>query len=424
MPGVLKTIRTLCREAGLFSRSTAGGVMMTFAAVLPVIVVAGGAALDFGIITSKRTNYQAIADSAALAAAKEFRLSNSTKDSVQSVAKRYAAGLLEQAKVSADIIASADATARTVTVTINDQVQTIVMHMLSSKYGKLSAKATAKVVGGAPVCAIGLDKMLPLTVALDKKAKLEAPGCTVYSNSKAPLGLLVRDQATMKASFICSAGGVSFTGLGSITPKPQMDCPVIPDPLSNRVGPTPMGCTMNNAVIKSNTTLNPETYCGGLTITNGAKVDFKPGEYIIQNGPFVVTGNAAVKGVYTGFFLTGTGARLKFDQQSSISLTAPRDGLMAGLLFFEDRSVAANQIHEIISDDAGTLLGTIYLPQGRLHVAANKPVAQNSAYTIVVARYFYLSEGPTMVLNTNYSDTDVPVPGGVGPGGSSPHLVE
>jgi hypothetical protein len=38
-----------------------------------------------------------------------------------------------------------------------------------------------------------------------------------------------------------------------------------------------------------------------------------------------------------------------------------------------------------------------------------------AAYTIVVARQFSLSAGPTMVLNTNYSATDIPVRDGVGP---------
>jgi hypothetical protein len=32
-----------------------------------------------------------------------------------------------------------------------------------------------------------------------------------------------------------------------------------------------------------------------------------------------------------------------------------------------------------------------------------------------VANRFSLSEGPTMVLNTNYGGTDIPVPEGVGP---------
>ena len=88
---------------------------------------------------------------------------------------------------------------------------------------------------------------------------------------------------------------------------------------------------------------------------------------------------------------------------------------MAGLLFFEDRKLPKSQLHQILSNNAQTLLGTIYLPQGRLFIGSSAPVASNSAYTVVVSRTIELSAGPTLVLNSNYSSTDVPVPPGVGP---------
>ncbi len=88
---------------------------------------------------------------------------------------------------------------------------------------------------------------------------------------------------------------------------------------------------------------------------------------------------------------------------------------MAGILIAEDRRNPVGNAFEIYSNNARNLLGTIYLPQGRLHVAANNPVSDQAAYTIIVARRFTLSEGPTMVLNTNYGATDIPVPQGVGP---------
>ena len=118
-------------------------------------------------------------------------------------------------------------------------------------------------------------------------------------------------------------------------------------------------------------------------------------------------------------YFTGTGALLNLDSLSNISLTAPATGVMAGMLFWEDASVASGGTHQIISNNARTLLGTIYLPVNTLHVAANAPVADQSAYTVVVANQFSLSEGPTLVLNTNYGATNIPVPNGVGPGGTS-----
>ena len=115
----------------------------------------------------------------------------------------------------------------------------------------------------------------------------------------------------------------------------------------------------------------------------------------------------------SAFYFTGNMAQLMFDVQSSIDLTAPRDGLMAGLLMFEARNQPKTGLHKILSDDARNLLGTIYLSRGTLHVDANSPIADRSAYTAVVARIVRLYGGPHLVLNSNYDQTDVPVPVGI-----------
>ena len=143
------------------------------------------------------------------------------------------------------------------------------------------------------------------------------------------------------------------------------------------------------------------------------------GLYVVKDGPLTVDGDALLYGRNVGLFLTGKGAVLDFRARSSIYLTAPASGPLAGMLVFEDRASPEKQVHDIASNDARMLLGTIYLPRNRLHVAAEAPVADKSAYTIVVARLFTLSAGPTMVLNTDYSATDIPVPQGVGPSTST-----
>ena len=58
-------------------------------------------------------------------------------------------------------------------------------------------------------------------------------------------------------------------------------------------------------------------------------------------------------------------------------------------------------------------MGTIYLPLGILFVDANAPVADNSAYTALVARSLQLSEGPKLVLNSDHKSTSIPVPEGL-----------
>ena len=71
----------------------------------------------------------------------------------------------------------------------------------------------------------------------------------------------------------------------------------------------------------------------------------------------------------------------------------------------------------ILSSNAREMLGTIYLPKGRLEIATMSPIADQSAYTAIVAKSIRMSGSPTLVLNADYAATDVPVPEGIGPTG-------
>ena len=70
---------------------------------------------------------------------------------------------------------------------------------------------------------------------------------------------------------------------------------------------------------------------------------------------------------------------------------------------------------KILSDNARNFLGTIYMPKGEIIIDALKPIADKSAYTVLVVQQLHLYSGPNLILNSNYSATNVPVPMGVGP---------
>jgi hypothetical protein len=229
---------------------------------------------------------------------------------------------------------------------------------------------------------------------------------------------------------------------------------VIEDPLKDRAAPPIGACAtlpyplnlLNVLAIKTidkDITLEPGTYCAGLHITKDAVVTLKPGIYVMKDGPLVVDKKATLTGTDVAFYFTGNNGGLVFDKKTTISLTAPTTGVMAGLLLSEDRGVILPidptalvdtllgdiisptppplaytkpvRTYRIISDNARTMLGTIYLPAGRLVIDASRPVADQSAYTVIVAQQINLYEGPNLVLNANYGATSVPVPKGVGP---------
>ena len=143
----------------------------------------------------------------------------------------------------------------------------------------------------------------------------------------------------------------------------------------------------------------------------------------MKDGPLEVTHTSTITGENVGFYLTGDDAVFLFAGGSTVSLTAPKDGPLAGLLFFEDRSNPAGRYHEIVSENARKLVGTIYLPKGNFAVSSKKPVADQSAYTAIVANTIQLNKYPVLVLNSDYELTDVPVPSGLGTKGGSVFLT-
>ncbi len=407
-----------------FIRDQRGSMAAGFGFAFFGVVSATGAAVDFANASNQRAKLQAVADGAVMAGARQFRLGNTPESVVHDTVRSFIQANLATSAGATTIEASADAKARTVTATLAAPVPTYIMHLVGRQFTAISVKASAKLAGGAPVCVLGLDAERSGTIDLERNAVLSAPNCAIYSNSKRPDGLRSRGGGSLKASFICSAGGRVADRSGSFSPTPRTDCPVLPDPLRTRPLPSPGACIATDLVIKGTTmNLSPGTYCGGLKVTNGARVNLTPGTYIFRGGPLEVGNGGTLTGVNVALHFSGDDASLQFDPDSSISLTAPNKGDMAGLLITEDRRNRDSEKYNILSNDARTLLGTIYLPRGRLYVGAGKPVADQSAYTIVVARMFNLSEGPTMVLNTNYGSTDVPVPDGVGPG-ATVHLTQ
>ncbi len=435
-----------------FFRARGGNVAIVFSLVAPVIVMAMGATLDYGNSISGRRNLQVIADNAALSGAQATRLGNATQSSVsQTVANIVAANSRGANIASTTTIATGMSS---VTVTLTQDLPTKFGGIVGIPSMRLQATATAKVSGGAPLCVASLATTDPklasipkpsndakgsltlAALAIDiallpnpgmlmlKGAKLTAPGCIVSTNLPKTYSFTVRDTAMLTARSIQSGGGYSGTVGANYSTTPSTDNPAAADPLAGVPAPAvPSGCTYTSMTVSGGApALSPGVYCGGLHITGGAVVNLLPGIYVIKDGSFIVDSGSTVNGNGVGFFLTATGTpswsafpNVYLGSDTHISLIAPVAGAMAGMLFFEDRNLPQGGLHAFLSNDARNLLGTIYLSRGFLGVAANAPIADQSAYTIIVANALLLYGGPELVLNTNYTATPVPVPSGVGP---------
>lgn len=443
------------RRGWTFGGARRGGVTLTFALSSAVLLSLVGGGIDYARVASRRSQLQNAVDVGVLSGGNTMKLAASSIAAVQGVTEQ---AIRTNAPPSPDqpltVVVEVASDKTSVTARVQDTVKLAFGPFLGIRAQTVSVQAKASVVGKMRLCMLTLDPMAPGAFNLQKNAQVTANGCSLYSNSTNPTGMVGGDSSMARADTICSAGG--YLGVrANFAPPPQTGCPVIADPLKGRANPQVGDCTSlpfpfnmlpltKIQTIDQNVTIDPGTYCYGLQIKKNAVVTMKPGIYIFNNGPLIVKDKATLTGVDVGFYFVGDKAGLLFDKDTTVSLAAPTTGEMAGLLMAEQTTVSnpldpallANAIdlgvpipptpvplgqtkpmrtYRIISNNARTMLGTIYLPAGRLVIDADKPVADQSAYTVVVAQQVNLYEGPNLYLNANYDATSVPVPKGVGP---------
>ena len=428
---------------------------MIFALAAPVLLGAAGGAVDFQSLRLQRTALQEAADALATRGAREFLLENATEQQVEALVRATADAQYQASLGAFTLSAEAEADDKSVTASLTQAPRRgIFLHNLAAFRQPIAVSATAVARGTSNVCVIALEGAAAGAVKSESSAKLIAPKCSILSNSTSSRGVEASGLSRLRAALICSAGGAQG-GSYNFEPHALTDCPAFEDPLKERLEPDDAACNHNNLVLgnagalsglvgHSLTTvvslldgsdedtlvgydrfdLTPGVYCGGIRIRADADVHLAPGIYVIKNGALEIELGGRLFGKSVGLFFTGQGAVFTFKPASIVHLTAPTDGIMAGMLIMENRGRASTETYSILSSNARTLLGTIYLPNGRLHVDSLMPVADASAYTAIVARYLRMSGSPTLTLNANYSFTDVPVPEGLGPTGGQVFLRE
>jgi Flp pilus assembly protein TadG len=397
-----------------FAGETLGGIAVIFAVSAPALLCVAGVAVDYSKMAMMKAELQSATDAAALAGARQLALANVSTSQVGSVVAQTIDFHAKNGGIPITHQFQADIKQREVVVDAEQSWSPFFAHFIDANATPVRARAKARLLYGATkICVLTLSPSVAKAVHLDKNAVLTAAACGVYSNSAHIKSIQVDKNASIRARLNCAVGGVSAKK-GSILAEPITDCPPIEDPLVDRLPPDSAGCDFNDVKVTSGSqTLLPGIYCGGLEVSGTAKATLNRGIYVIKDGPFKVRNNAAVKGDDVGFYLTGSPALIDFTGDSSIQLSGPESGPMAGLLFFEDRAAKLGRKHRINAAKADKLVGTIYLPRGQLLIDPNSSVAEESAYTAIIVQELALNEGPDLVLNADYDGTDVPIPTGI-----------
>jgi hypothetical protein len=224
--------------------------------------------------------------------------------------------------------------------------------------------------------------------------------------------------AVLKASAINDVGGVNWQG--TILPSPNTGVQPFPDPLANLQPPSPpcgstTGCDSadcsthpKTTVVKSDSTLSPGTYCGGIAIKSGTAT-LSPGQYILVGGGITTQdSNSHIRGSGLFFYNTYNSANayseVDFNANSDVEIAAATSGTYAGILFMQDRGCCTtppSMPTESFQGGATSFFeGVLYFPKSLVAFAGN-PSLDLAHYTIVVARRFTVKGSSTM--NNDYS---------------------
>jgi Flp pilus assembly protein TadG len=393
--------------AARLRRDIGGGTAMIFALALPAVLTVGLGAVDLASVHADKSRLQDTADAAALGAAKQLNIAEAV--GIKARAEETVRGQLKDldGRMTYTVTTTVSDDRTGVKIAIDGTRSSFFGNMLPPGGWPVHASATAGTMAQMPLCVLSSGKTPQDTLALDDSAKLTAPGCLVHSNGD----VAVSGVAWLQAAATQSSG----LATGRISPGPQPSAPVISDPFDNMNLKVPAAlCNpLDLLFVLGVQVLNPGVHCGNLKAMKNATVKLLPGEHYFLKGSLSLNDNSV---------LSGDDVVLIFDDQSSfsfkdssqISLHGRRSGAFAGFVIATTRK--NKNTFTISSNSARELLGTIYVPSAALEVkGAGNSVADQSAWTVVVAKSLKLSGSANLVVNANYNGSTVPVPDGVGP---------
>ncbi len=262
------------------------------------------------------------------------------------------------------------------------------------------------------VCLLGLNGSDNGAFDINGNPDFQAQDCAVHANSGSSRAMTQEGRAVAKAGLFSVRGG---SRTNNFSPAPKEGRERLADPYAHIPFLRHEVCDeirSKGLVVRSDVTLQPGTYCGGINITgSGVKVTMAPGEYVMVGGPLLVNGNAILKGreVVVGF--TGSDSTLRVWGNGSVELTSPTSGTYANMQFFQDRndprgrgawvSIGGNGGPTLGNDQSKLSIdGAAYFPTQNFWVYGAAEVQMNSPGLAVVADKIWFQGSAKIVVTS------------------------
>jgi hypothetical protein len=406
------------------------GQILVFTSLMLVILFGFLAlAMDVGFFYQHKRGMQTAADSAALAGAHELKRDpavNST-DLVTTARADADSNGFEHGSNSIDVAINRPPTAGPYAGQ-NTFVEAIITHPHRTFFARIlnllglgnnfnTTTVRARAVAGYATgqgCIWVLDPDDEKALEVSSGSTINAPTCGIQVNSESDKGLSVTSLSSINAASV-SVGGdeVDKTADSTISPAPTYDAPAVTDPMAGMQPPgdNTQPCTYTSQVKveqKTNYTLNPGVYCGGILLTQST-VTFSPGVYILKDGGLSVESGSHVTGSDVTFYNTYQSdpykaGRIYISSNSSAVLSAP---FSTGILFYQDPAIPENNSSAdalIASNISSTSLsGIMYFPKHQVSFESNTTINTGAPWTSIIARKVEVSSGTTLNLNLGFA---------------------
>ena len=370
-------------------KSRAGGVLIYFAIAAPVLIGIAGASIDIGLWYANKRLVQTAADSAALAGALELRRTDEVAAAaIQAdveTAVNLDAAINGYSTGNGDTIVVDTSNSPQVAVTISRPTPGLLSQVVFTEQTNVAARAVAQAdVNDSCIWSLS-PSGTGVTISGSADVNL---GCGVIANSSDDDGIDENGTGCLTATEIKVVGGTSGD---CISPTAGTGIDPVDDPLAALDGPPgPYICDFSfPPFVSPGGPINfyPGVYCGQLKITTPSTraVTFNPGLYILHNASFDIGGSSNVTGTDVSFYLTsdtsGNNENITFSGTPTISLSAPSDGPLPGILFYHDRN-AAPTTHSLTGGANMQLNGIIYFPTANLTFTGGSALTESASIII------------------------------------------
>ncbi len=363
---------------------------------LAIITIMGlvGLVADVGSLQAQKQLLQTAADSAALAAAQEINYGDSVAAGKADAATNGFTNGVNGVVVTINnppLSGTNSGKSGYVEAIVSRPEPTFFLRVLGLTTVTIQARAVSN-VGNGPNCIYVLDPSASSAVSFNGNINLQS-NCGMLVDSTSSSGLYVNGNINITEPQTGVVGGYTSSGNVVFTPVPKTGIVAASDPLAYVQAPSYGACGHTSFTLNGNTgssgsyyQMNPGVYCGGITVIGNAYLHFNAGTYVLAGGGFSFTGNAWMTGTGVTFYnTTGTGGykAIALTGNVTMNFSAPTSGSLAGILFFQDRSIPAGSAGSgVVGNSSSTLDGAMYFPTTTLTYTGNSSA---SGYTIIVA---------------------------------------